>query len=297
VTGTWSRQMLELAGRSKRHLQGRAELVGDFALARMNPDGGFRGRSAASDLYYTAFGVDCVLAMGRTPPAERLAEYLRGFGDGEGLDLIHLAALARCLSRLPGRGADAGPPESICRRIESFRRADGGYATSVSPRHGSAYGCFLAASAYQDVGAEAPRLSEMSGCLEGLKTADGAYANQPGLAAGTTTATAAAVVLGTPLPVGSDRAAVEWLLAQHQPEGGFLATPAAPIPDLLSTAAALYALTAAGEPLDSVSRPCLDFVESLWDEQGAFCGSWADPTADCEYTFHALLAIGCVVHS
>ena len=39
-----------------------------------------------------------------------------------------------------------------------------------------------------------------------------------------------------------NQSAGDWLLARCHPEGGFLAAPGAPIPDLLSTATALHAL-------------------------------------------------------
>jgi hypothetical protein len=78
----------------------------------------------------------------------------------------------------------------------------------------------------------------------------------------------------------------------RHPESGFYAAPAAPIPDLLSTATALHALSAMGVPLDALREPCLDFVQSLWNGAGAFSGSWADGTPDCEYTYYGLLALG-----
>jgi hypothetical protein len=64
------------------------------------------------------------------------------------------------------------------------------------------------------------------------------------------------------------------------------------MPDLLSTATALHALSALHAPFDDIREPCLDFVDSLWTSQGAFYGTWADETPDCEYTFYGLLALG-----
>ena len=82
------------------------------------------------------------------------------------------------------------------------------------------------------------------------------------------------------------------MLSRCSPEGGFFAVPAAPIPDLLSTATALHALRSMGASLDAVREPCLDFIQLLWTGGGSFCGSWADPTPDCEYTYYGLLALG-----
>ena len=68
--------------------------------------------------------------------------------------------------------------------------------------------------------------------------------------------------------------------------------PHAPLPDLLSTATALHALTALQVPLDRVKEPCLDFIDTLWTNAGAFHGHWGDDAVDCEYTFYGLLALG-----
>jgi prenyltransferase beta subunit len=77
------------------------------------------------------------------------------------------------------------------------------------------------------------------------------------------------------------------------PDGGFLAMPRAPIPDLLSTATALHALACLEEPLPQSAREaCLDFLDSLWTAEGGFHGHWADDHLDVEYTFYGLLALG-----
>jgi hypothetical protein len=128
--------------------------------------------------------------------------------------------------------------------------------------------------------------------MEQFRSADGAYANEPGLPLGSTTATAAVVAvlceLGAPVP----REVAPWLLARCQSRGGFCATPQTPLPDLLSTAVALHALATLGAPLGDIKEPCLNFIDSLWDNAGAFHGHWADDALDVEYTFYALLALG-----
>ena len=128
--------------------------------------------------------------------------------------------------------------------------------------------------------------------LEKLRTADGAYANESGMAFGSTTATAAAVALLRAVKGSVPPEVAPWLLARCQPRGGFCATPQTPMPDLLSTAVALHALATLGTPLGDIKEPCLDFIDSLWDNAGAFHGSWADDALDVEYTFYALLALG-----
>ena len=75
-------------------------------------------------------------------------------------------------------------------------------------------------------------------------------------------------------------------------EDRVFASPDAPVPDLLSTATALHALSSLHTPIDGIREACLDFVDSLWTSQGAFYGTWADDVPDCEYTFYGLLALG-----
>jgi hypothetical protein len=65
------------------------------------------------------------------------------------------------------------------------------------------------------------------------------------------------------------------------------------MPDLLSTATALHALSCLDRPLSPAKREqCLDFIDTLWDAGGGFHGHWADDDLDAEYTFYGLLALG-----
>jgi hypothetical protein len=89
-----------------------------------------------------------------------------------------------------------------------------------------------------------------------------------------------------------DREAGMWLLDRCHTRGGFFASRTTPVPDLLSTATALHALSALHVPISGLVEPCLDFVDSLWTNRGGFFGTWADDAADCEYTYYALLTLG-----
>jgi prenyltransferase beta subunit len=77
----------------------------------------------------------------------------------------------------------------------------------------------------------------------------------------------------------------------YRSNGGFNATPAAPVPDLLSTAVALYALRFAGADLRRIKPDCLGFVDSLYNK-GGFGANAIDLDPDIEYTFYGLLALG-----
>ena len=124
-----------------------------------------------------------------------------------------------------------------------------------------------------------------------LQTEDGAFANEQSLRIGTTPTTAAAVTLKRHIELPLPDNVGDWLLQRFHPEGGFLALPNAPMPDLLSTATALHALSGLHVSIDPVKEKCLDFIDTLWTGE-AFCGYWADDVVDCEYTYSALLALG-----
>ena len=71
-----------------------------------------------------------------------------------------------------------------------------------------------------------------------------------------------------------------------------MAAPGVPIPDLLSTATALHALSGLQRDISDIQERCLDFIDSLWTNEGAFHGHWDDEPLDVEYAYYGLLALG-----
>jgi prenyltransferase beta subunit len=281
--------MLQVARLAPRLLSDAAELVVRFLDSQRDPCGGFRNRAGEPDLYYTAFGLEALTALRADAASSATLEYLRAFDAGDSLDLVHLACLARSWANMPKGTLD---DERRRRMLENVGR-QAACDRAAAPAHvPSAYSRFLEAGAYQDLEAPVPDPHAIAPALDALRSADGAFSNQPGAASGSTPATAAAVTLtryfgATPAPD-----AVRWLSARCHAQGGFVATPATPLPDLLSTATALHALVGSGASIESIKEPCLDFVDSLWTNRGSFYGHWSDDQLDCEYTFYGLLALG-----
>jgi len=284
--------MLQIARLSPNLLGDSCDLIRQFLTSQQLPGGGFADRSGNSDLYYTVFGLESFLALRSDPPLCETADYLRRFGDGDGLDFVHLACLGRCWATVCHGDFRQAPREAILERLEKFRSQDGGYAQTRGAATGTAYAAFLALGAYEDFQVPLPEPERLLDSLQSLRAADGAYSNQPGAAYGLTTSTAAAVLLLRHLGQAPGVGVAGWLLERAHPQGGFFALPDAPIPDLLSTATALHALSAMQAPLEPIRESCLDFVDSLWTNRGGFYGSWADDTIDCEYTYYALLSLG-----
>lgn len=283
--------MLQVARLAPTLLGESRDLVGGFLQRSRHANGGFRDRGGESDLYYTVFGLEGLIALGEPVPPDT-PDYLERFDAGASLDFVHLTCLARAWASCTPAGAPPDRARRLLARLETFRSADGGYAVVPGAEHGSAYACFLAMGAVEDLKAELPDAGAVAYCLDGMRAGDGGYANHPSAHEGSTPATAAAVMVLRHLDRTPDDHVANWLLARAHHDGGFFAAPRAPLPDLLSTATALHALAALHAPLDAVREPCLDFIDSLWTSTGGFYGSWADQVLDCEYTYYGLLALG-----
>lgn len=86
----------------------------------------------------------------------------------------------------------------------------------------------------------------------------------------------------------TDQEWVKWLLERQDKSGGFLASDVAPVPDLLTTAVALFTLRLLGEK----PRSAADFIDAHWMENGGFAPTILDQYSDVEYVFYGLLALG-----
>jgi len=287
--------MLQVARLGPKVLGESADLVCDFLLRQQNEDGGFKDRSGRSDLYYTVFGTEGLLALQAPLPVAKLEDYLQPFGAGKELDFVHLCCLARCHAALnskepPNQRAEWAAEVSC--RLEGFRSADGGYNISPASPCGTAYAGFLALAAWQDLRMPVPEPLRLVQCLKFLETPDGGWANERGVKLGATNSTAAAVTLLRQLSMPIAPSVGDWLLARSHADGGFLAAPNSPLPDLLSTATALHALAGLERDFAPLKERCLDFIDTLWTNEGGFHGHWGDDALDCEYTYYGLLALG-----
>ncbi len=288
-------EMLQVARLAPKLLGDSAPLVEKFLRNEQAEAGGFKDRSGQSDLYYTVFGLDGLLALQTQFPGDSVAEYLNRFGGGEKLDFIHLCCLARCwgtLQHATSVRASGQIREQLQDQLNLHRSHDGGFNLLPDQPKGSVYAAFLAAGALGDLGAPILEPDRLVQSFRQLQTRDGAWANDHHGKTGSTNATAAAVVVLTNLGISLDQSVGDWLLARAHPEGGFVASPETPIPDLLSTATTLHALACLQRDISGIRERCLDFVDSLWTNEGGFYGNWSEDKLDCEYTYYGLLALG-----
>lgn len=284
-------EMLQVARLAPKVLGESADLAVAFFDSQWR-GGGFADRKGDADLYYTVFGLEGMLALQRPIQVEEAASWLGRYGSGEGMDFVHLCCLARCWAALKHRGVGEEWRHDLAGRLEAYASREGGYHVAKGREWGSAYGCLLAAAAYEDVGLPIPRPQQMKACMDALRAKDGGWTNEAGLPLGIAPATAAALSLYRRMGWQVPGESVEWLLGCFVESGGCKAMPAAPMPDLLSTAVALHGLAGAQADISGLREPCLDFVDSLWSNEGGFHGNWTDHTLDCEYTYYGLLALG-----
>jgi hypothetical protein len=285
-------EMIEALARSKTVLEDSTSLVINFLRSNINPDGGFKGRGEQSDLYYTFFGLEALMALDGSFPREKISNYLKESMKMKNTDLVHLASLIRCYVNLSGKEIERGLCDKFIKDIEKFRCKDGGYANTTNVDKGTVYGCFFALAAYQDLGLDLPDCALTAECIQSLSNSDGSFSNDSIINIGSTNATAGAVVVLNNLNQTVNQKTIGWLLEQYVSSGGFLAMPKAPIPDMLSTATTLYALARTGFEIRTIKEKCLDYIDSLWSGEGGFYGNWTDKVLDCEYTYYGLLALG-----
>ena len=286
-------QLLQVARLAPRLLGDSTDLVREFFRSRLSPTGAGLDRDGRPDLDYTIFALAGLQALDAEVPREKVVAFLHSHGDGAKLDFVHVSSLARCWAAVGREHLPPGRAPALLARLETFRKPDGGYEGDAKLAHGTAYGAFVALGAYEDLGHTPPNILKQVQSLKRLETPDGAWSNVPNARFGATNATAGAVTLIRHLGFPVNDRVGDWLLAQVHPQGGFLAVPGAPMPDLLSTATAIHALAAIERRLPSgVHERCLDFIDTLWSAQGGFHGHWADDHLDAEYTYYALLALG-----
>ncbi|MDF1813895.1 MAG: prenyltransferase/squalene oxidase repeat-containing protein [Verrucomicrobiales bacterium] len=270
-------------------------LVRQFVWKHHNEDGGFSDRDEKSDLYYTSFAIDSLTALSDPLPESGLKQFLdQKLSEKGSLDFVHLCCLSRCASALTKEKLTSAELEAVLRAIEKYRTEDGGYNQAKGMKTGSAYACFLAYGAYADHGRELPNPEGVTACLNSLQQANGAWANDTFLPVANVPATAAAVTLCRNLRMPVPAETGKWILEDcyHSFSGGLLPFPGAPLPDLLTTAVGLHALDGLQVDFENKKEKFLDFIDTLWTNEGGFHGSWEDDDLDIEYTYYGLLALG-----
>lgn len=229
-----------------------------FLRSQWNRDGGVQGKSGQSDLYYTVFAAICMRALQGRIPLFRLRKFVQSFGDGSSLDIFHLFCLIRLRSVFP---------MSAKTRLRLMEQLNERQADSASDMF------------FKVVMAEY------------LKKNDRPEVNLA-ISNGDTTPDLAAAVVINHLP-NKD---AEAFLMQRYRAGGFCEKADVQMPDLYSTATALFALHVMCVDLVPLRTDVLEFIDSLRCSSGGYACRKPEPIADSECTFYALLSIGCLMN-
>jgi geranylgeranyl transferase type-2 subunit beta len=275
----------------------------DFLLAQRGEDGGFRNRGGQVELYYTSFAVRALSALKELTPAlaQQTGDYLlRGCQRERGGPFKNAVSAASWWDSLTLCEEALGSALKGVQRLEQgaltharlnqLRRDDGGWAKHGDEAHGSLYHTLLASGCYLRMGKLPPEPEAAVAFLIGLQQPGGGflenrYSKRPGV-----NGSAAGVALSLLLNVAIDPLPhAAFFLNQFDPaQGGFLATPQAPMADLLSTFTALFCLNLLGADHAAVLRPSLAFARDLEVPAGGYLGFHLETDPDCEYTFYGL---------
>jgi hypothetical protein len=96
-----------------------------------------------------------------------------------------------------------------------------------------------------------------------------------------------------------DTSLISWLKERQDETGGFCASEVALVPDILSTAVALFTLRLIGKAMgrrakfgNERPKSAARFIEAHWLDIGSFAPTIYDEYSDVEYLFYGLLALG-----
>lgn len=282
-------QMIDLLRNALNLLdkQGREEVL-QFILSQQNADGGFRDRGGRSDLYYSLFGGLMIRAWSMEheawgmEPGATLPELV----EGKILKLKQFIArqsksevpgfIEKCCLVLLQKELKTGRISRI-RSIFSLGRSFWRERQSINLSYRS-FVLFLTLDAVFPF----PRL---------LKFGAGKMLKQTVVDPHSPCSEVAAKVFLQRMMNQDGSKETELLMSFACESGGFKAFAHLDQADILSTAVALFALEFAGSDLRLLKPACLDFIQSNYFD-GAFLSGDGDPTADVEYTFYGLLALG-----
>jgi hypothetical protein len=262
--------------------------LSDYIKSQMLPDQSFMNKSGKSDLYYTLFGWMLCWVLQIKLDTLKMKAYLTQH-DEDGLDLVHYASLKRCwlIYRILTEGK-----LSVALHVLKGKKIKGLNEFKQIPHNDfeAPYTQYLWVSLQEDTGNRTSLAEQIVKSLAAYKTKDGGYLNVVGGTAATTNATVAALAVSGQLNGFLPNSTTDYLRRSQNKNGGFAVAASSPMPDLLSTATALFILHCYGiKP----QYPAWNFIVAHWLGSGGFAATLDEDKSDVEYCFYGLLALGC----
>jgi hypothetical protein len=292
--------------------------ISRFVDSQRTDEDSFRDKSGKADLYYTLFGWILSYVLGIGPDRKKMAAYLAQ-QDADSPDLIRYAAYIRCRMielLMNKRKAGLLMHSLFSTKIKALHDFSG--LPHDDPQ--SPYTQFIRLSLLEDTG-NRYRNSRWAGVVSKFKTGGspsvrdsktddgtvnkkdilesleryrvkgGGFGNMRNATAATTNATVAALAVKGQLAGYTENEDVRYLRDLQEPSGGFGAVKDSPVPDLLSTATALFMLSCYGiRPKYAAG----DFIEAHWLDSGGFSATLLEEESDVEYTFYGILSLGAI---
>jgi geranylgeranyl transferase type-2 subunit beta len=272
----------------------------DYLRSAQNPDGGFSGREAGSDLYYTGFALRSLAVLQALDAhlCERAAGYLRERMLGSAGVVDFFSLVVSCYLVPFGGGPDllADAPadwrDRVARTLESFRTSDGGYGKMPGAPHGSTYTSFLVTLCLELLDRTIPSPDRLREFVQNRRRPDGGYVEIQAMKRSGANPTAAGVglleIIGS-MPVEARAATATFLGALVSPfEGGLRANDRIPAADLLSTFTGSWTLDQLGESGRLDWQQLGNYARQCERPGGGFRGGLWDEGFDVEYTFYGL---------
>jgi prenyltransferase beta subunit len=263
--------------------------ISDYVKSQQSHDGAFVNKNGETDLYYTSFGWMLCYILNISISKTNMKNYIASIDVNE-LDLIHYSAYMRCkiLNKLIAKQSLqillSSTVTKKIKKISEFKSIP--HNDTQSP-----YTQFIYLSLIEDTGNTMSSENKKSiiQSLKNYKAPEGGYKNTQNLSTASTNATVAATTVIGQIEGYFKNEDIDFLYHQQDEMGGFKATKESPLPDILSTATSLFALSCYS--IKPKYNPN-DFIEAHWLNSGGFASTITDDTSDVEYTFYGLLALG-----
>lgn len=287
MNNTFSLKMLNALLQAKDRLSNEArEKIVLFVNSQISTNQAFVDKNGKEDLYYTSFGLMLTYVFRININIYLTEKWLDQFGN-QLSNLVDYAAYTRCrmLCDLIKSG------KMIFALNQFFAKNQALPVFSLYP-HGdphSPYSQFIILSLKEDMGIKLDNSSKIPDLLSEYRVEGGGFCNIKGSGLSSTNATVAALAVLGKLSGFDKNADISYLSSTQDECGGFYANTSAPVPDILSTATALFILKCynVSPKIDPNS-----FIDAHWVTSGGFCATLLDELSDVEYTFYGLLAIG-----
>jgi hypothetical protein len=284
ITNTISAKMMQALSKGKKKLSREAQgHIRQYIESQRIDALFFMNKSRDADLYYTVFGLmlSCIFGLRIDREKARRELYLC---EVDRQNLVQYAVYMRSsilLDISEGKLWRLLFPDKK-QEVPAFRTFP--HNDSHSP-----YSRFVWLSLMEDLRRHIDNKKGIMESLDAYRIPGGGYSNKVGGLSASTTATAAALSVRGQLAGYKMTEDVKHLYEWQDGSGGFCASGQVLLPDMLSTATALFVLLCYG------IKPSINpasFIEAHWLESGGFAPTLAEGNSDIEYTFYGVLALG-----